>query len=147
MSITHHASRITRLSVLFFAILLAGCKTSRFEPGGAYTHTNTAGAVTVDFALFYADNAFRAAHGTLDFAFKFEKDNRALLWSVSPDIKHGLDVIRPRAAAIVRQFATAREAYLLQPNPDSLSNLNGILDELQRLAAAAMAVVTTDHQP
>lgn len=128
------------------ALMLPGCA-NQLQPGGAYapTATNEAGQVTAtaapDMALFSADSAFDFANSTIDTAFLLERNNRQLLWAISPEIKHTLDKIRPQAVAARLKWAQARRAYLAFPAPDTLSSLQGVLAEMQRISAAATAAL------
>src|SRR5262245_2666148 len=109
--------------------LLAGCVGKRLEPGGAYAPggfvvtTNTGGVgetnfmptAQADMAFYVADSSYDLAYSIIDGAFKFERDNRAALWRVSPSIKHTLDEIRPKALEIHKRWAAARQAYIANP--------------------------------
>lgn len=119
------------------SVLWMGCK-STLEPGGAYAPTNAA----PDKAFYVADGAFMVAAGTLDTVFRFERDNRAALWKLSPNIKHTLDKIRPEAATAVVAYKAAREQYEKQPTPVGLDLLNTVLSKLSALSSAAAAAVT-----
>jgi hypothetical protein len=137
----------------WFALMLAGiclltipgC-TPSLVPGGDYNpaFTNAAGAVTSapDYALFASDKAFELAYVMLDSAFKMERENRVALWNLSPQIKKSMDELRVKAVRIKQEWATARKAYLSSPAPESLSTLQGVLAEIQRLSAAASTVIT-----
>jgi hypothetical protein len=122
--------------------LVPGCA-SKLEPGGAYAPvtTNADGTVTPtaepDKAFLIVDAGFELAYNALDTAFKFERSNRALLWKLSPDIKHGLDAIRPTASDVKLKYAKARTEYLANPTPAGLDMLNQILSKVQALSAAA----------
>jgi hypothetical protein len=107
------------------------------EPGGAYA---PAGQVP-SLAFFEADSAFDLAYATVNAAFTFERDNRDLLWRTSPQIKHTLDEIRPKAWEWAKSYATARKAYLANPVPSGLPPLEQALSEIQRLAATALAAL------
>lgn len=130
--------------------LVTGCK-GPLEPGGAYApivlSTNTAGVITTnvvaDRGLYTADSGFVAGEAVLGLAFRFERNNRALLWKISPDIKHGLDKIRPDAEMAVQSYKSARIAYLANPTPAGLDLLNTILAKVTQYAAAAQAVINT----
>lgn len=132
---------ITALSVS----LWTGCK-STLEPGGAYAPvtTNAAGATVVspDIGLYTADSAFIAAYSILDLAFKFERDNRAMLWKISPDIKHSIDKIRPGAETAVQAYKAARADYIQHPSPQGLDLMNSIIAKIQQVASAASAAIT-----
>jgi hypothetical protein len=126
---------------------LMGCSSTKLEQGGAYAPviTNSAGVVSLsmepDYAFFVADSAFDLAVSSLDAAFTFERVNRAMLWQVSPQIKHGLDSIRPQAVQVKVDYATARAAYVANPVPANLSTLQAVLGKTQQLAGAAVAVL------
>lgn len=134
------------LSALALSLGSIGCKTGQLETGGAYApgvevvadgRTNVVATAAPDRALFVIDSAFELAYSAVDTAFSLEKTNRQLLWSISPDIKHTLDRIRPQAADAVRTYTRAREQYLQNPTPANLSLLETTLRQLQNLASAA----------
>lgn len=126
-------------------LVVAGCGTTRLETGGAYAPVDPAGNATVqpDFAFYATDAAFDLAYSSLDGAFKFEADNRALLWKLTPSIKHGLDQVRPQASDVAIKYALARRVYLLNPVPANLAPLQGLLAKAQQLGATALAVLPT----
>jgi hypothetical protein len=140
-------SGIFTLSIMCACIALTpGCAT-KLEQGGAYAPitTNADGTVMAtaqpDIGLFAADASFDLAVSALDTAFKFERDNRALLWKISPEIKHGMDAIRPKAVEVKLKYAVARSAYLANPIAPSLDTLQQVLAEAKALSAAAQAVL------
>jgi len=143
-------------SVLFCLPLIgallfgAGCQ-STLEQGGAYAPvaltTNAEGQVST-LAVIAPDKAFYAVEGTflttyamLDAVFKFEKDNRTMLWAISRDIKHTLDKLRTEADAVVLQYGKARAAYLANPTPAGLTAMNTAIAKTKQLAAAASAAI------
>lgn len=138
------------------ASLLIGCKHT-LQPGGAYAPitvtTNTAGVVVTnatalpDLTFYEVDAAFSMAYAALDGVFTWERDNRAVLWSISPQIKKTLDGIRPTAAQIVKDYAVARAAYKANPTPAGLATLQTILAKAQQLQAAAAAVSANLNTP
>lgn len=138
------------IGVLALGLLLTACK-STLAPGpyggGVIIVTNTTGVVTntvsADMGLYVADGSFVAAVSALDLAFRFEKDNRATLWKISPEIKHGLDLIRPGAEQGVQAYRAARAAYVKNPTPAGLDLLTTILAKVQQAASAATAAVTS----
>lgn len=129
--------------LLLLALLVClsfGCKAT-LEPGGAYsTGTNSVNKV-VDVGFFATDAAFDIAFSTVDAAFKFEQANRDLLWKVSPNIKHELDKLRPKAKQAVIDYTTARAVYMNNPTPGNLSLLNSLLVVMQNLSSVALAVL------
>jgi len=126
---------------LGFILIVSGCK-GTLAPGGAYNSGST-NAVTIktDMAFFVVDSAYDLAYATIDAAFKFEKDNRALLWGRSKTIKHELDRIRPQAVTINARYLSARAIYLSNPTSNNLTILQTILAEIQRLATSATAAL------
>lgn len=131
---------------------VAGCKTPSLEVGGQYAplpvvSTNDIGVVSTnqvapDVALFEVDSAFKMAYETVDTVFNLERENRALLWGVSHDIKHSLDKIRPDAAQAAKSYATARAAYLANPTMVNMSSMQAALTKIQALSSSATAVVS-----
>ncbi len=143
--------RKIKMKRLFNSILLAvalvlavaGCNKATLQTGGAYSGVTPAGVTngTPDMAFFIADSSFDLAYATLDGAFKFEQDNRATLWAISPGIKHTLDGIRPQAANLAKQYLDARGSYIANPSSSGLSSVNRILAQVETLAAMAVAVL------
>jgi hypothetical protein len=129
------------------AVLFAGCGTAKLEQGGAYAPavTNEDGTVSAaampDYGFFITDSAFSLAYAAMDGAFTFERNNRAMLWQISPDIKHGLDKFRPQAYAVSLKYSLARQQYLLHPVPAGLTTLQTILEETQRLSESVLAAL------
>ena len=121
----------------------SSCRSARLGPGGAYSGVSTNGVTNsvAQLAFFQADSAYDLAYSAIDAAFKFERDNRALLWKLSPDIKHVLDKIRPQASEINMRYLAARAAYIAYPTPAGLGELQTITDQLRQLSAAAVAVL------
>jgi hypothetical protein len=128
-------------------VVLPGCQAT-LESGGAYAPiiTNSVtGAVTLaqepELAFYNVDAAYNLAYSTVDAAFNFERNNRALLWQISPGIKHSLDVIRPQAVSANLRYLAARSAYLANPVPAGLTQLQTVLAEVASLASAAQAAI------
>jgi hypothetical protein len=132
------------LSFLCLAMLAitVGCAT-RLEPGGAYAPVDVTGAPLVqpDFQFYVVDAAFELACSTFDAAVKFEKRNEAYLWKLNPNIKLGLDKARPVAFDVGVQYARARSAYLANPVPANLSQMQALLARLQQIAATATTLL------
>ena len=102
--------------------------------------------VAPDMGFYLCDSAFSLAYDTLETGFKYERDNRAALWKLSPNIKHTLDQIRPEAAQAVLMYSAARNVYKKNPTPTGLSLLQTILAKVQVLSSSvAAAVTTTNH--
>jgi hypothetical protein len=123
-----------------------GCQ-SKLQPGGAYapTVTNSDGTVTATFApdkaFFTIDAGFDFAYAGIQSLFAYERDNRAFLKSISPDIKKTLDSIRPDVVRAVVDYGKARNAYKANPTPAGLSTLRTIEGRVGQLASAAQAVI------
>lgn len=145
-----------RFAVLTFAITalclapLTGCKSNKLAAGGAYAPanpvvtdgaTNWVATAAPDPVFYSTDLAFDFAYTLVDTAFTFEKNNRQLLWSLSPEIKQTLDKLRPQAAAVVNAYTAARKRYIANPTPAGLSQLTTLLSQIQNLSAAAQAAL------
>lgn len=129
-------------AILFAALTLligvgAGCRnpSAKLEPGGAYT------VPAPDYAFYTIDAAYDLAYSSINAAFKFEYDNRAYLFGVSPQIKHTLDSIRPQALDADKQYLAARAAYIANPTPAGLTGLQAILAKVQQFASAITAIL------
>lgn len=136
------------LSLVAGSLLVAGCHKT-LEAGGAYSPSTTnaaTGAVTTspDIAFFTLDSAFWAAYSTIDTVFSIERDNRELLWKVSPAIKHTLDSLRPTAVEVKNGYLKARANYIANPTPAGLTGIQAILAKLQELGAAVTAALPAD---
>jgi hypothetical protein len=134
------------IPIIALCVALCGlgssCKNSRLAEGGAYAPvTGSTTNAAANLAFFQADSAYDLAYAAIDAAFKFEKENRAMLWKISPGIKHALDKIRPEAVNINRKYLAARAAYMAYPTPAGLGELQTMLGQLQQLSAAAVAVL------
>lgn len=128
-------------------LLVCGCgllRGDKFEPGGAYAKTETSAAMP---DLYVTDAAFDLAFKSLDTTFKFERDNRAALWVISPKIKHALDGLRVEASQVWLDYAAARQAYLSVPIAANLDTVRLALAKLQQINATALAVIATKGNP
>lgn len=123
------------LLALVCLVALPACKSS-LAPGGAYVVQGQP-----DMAFFVADAAYQVAYQTVDAAFTFEKSNRAYLWTLSPNIKHTLDGIRPQAVKVNTEYLTARAAYIANPTATGLTGLQAVLAKMQQLVATATSVL------
>lgn len=131
--------RLFLASLVMFVTIAAlptGCAT-KLQDGGAYAAVGTA----PDKAFYGIDASFDLGYSILDAAFNFERNNRAYLWSLSPDIKHTLDHIRPQATEVVATYGKARKAYMANPTPSGLTDLQTALGRMQQLSSAAQAVI------
>lgn len=140
-------SLILALLLVGVPSLFIGCKGS-LAPGGAYAPMTTnavTGAVqptqAPDLAFFQVDFGFSVAYDTAELAFSAERNNRALLWKVSPDIKRTLDKLRPDFVMYVKDYGLARAAYQANPIPPNLDEMSTILAKFKALTAAAAAVI------
>lgn len=124
-------------------IFMTGCGTPRLEQGGAYAPVDTNGVATAapDYAFFVVDSAYDLAYSAVDSVFTFERQNRAMLWAISPTIKHSLDNLRPQAWGIAVKYAKARAAYMANPVPANLTLLQQLLAEVQQLSATVQALL------
>lgn len=139
---------VLSITILAASLFAVGCQKT-LAPGGAYNQyqTNaTTGAVSSvpDKAFYASDSAFWAAYSALDTIFNIERDNRDLLWSVSPDIKHSLDSIRPTASQVLQGYLKARAKYIQTPTPEGLTGIEAILAELQRVVSAAQVALPSN---
>lgn len=120
-------------------LLGMGCVTEkRLEAGGAYAASATQAAQPELFAL---DASFDLAYTALDASFKYERDNRVLLWKLSPNIKKSMDKLRQEAGTVRGDYALARTVYLEQPTPAGLAELEAALSKLQKANLAALTVI------
>ncbi len=129
-------------NILLVLALCLGCQSSRLEIGGSYAPgTNGVSTVKADMPLFVVDSAFDLAYSTIDATFKFERDNRLLLWKISPNIKHTLDVLRPQALKVAKEYLLVRAVYKNNPVPANLTALQSVLLKMQQLSVAAQAAL------
>lgn len=124
-------------------LLFSGCGGAKLETGGAYAPVGTNGVAVVapDIEFYAVDLAYKTAWLTADAAFNFERDNRAALWQLSPQIKRTLDSIRPKAKAADHDYLVGRAAYMANPTPAGLSTLQEILARMKQIVATVQAVL------
>ena len=145
-------------ALLVFGLLIApvvsGCQGS-LQPGGAYAPGTTSVTVTAsgasvtnfvataapDYPFFEVDASFDFAYSAVNAIFDFERDNRAMLYGISPTIKHTLDGFRPQAVSIRNDYIKARIAYMANPLPPNMSALQDALSRIKALATAAQAAI------
>lgn len=125
-------------------LFTSSCKTPKLESGGPYSPTNSTGQVIYnDIGLALADASYKFAYETTLDVMRFERNNRAAIWAISPDVKRKLDLIRPQVAEIDRRWAAARRDYRLNPTPAGLSVIQTVLAEMQRV----LPIVQKQIQP
>jgi hypothetical protein len=132
------------LLCLLCAILfvLPGCKTPSLEPGGVYAPTNSTGQVLYnDIGLALADSSYQFVYESILTVMKFERNNRKEIWALTPEVKHGLDKLRPQVVDVSRRWAAARQAYRANPTPAGLTALQTLLAEIDRLLAVAQSQI------
>jgi hypothetical protein len=123
----------------------AGCGKATLEAGGAYAPTNS--AVAPDLALYQIDLAFDLADSATRELMKFERDNRALLWKVDPNIKKTFDQWRPKIVVAEQEFALARMGYLANPVPSGLDQMGTILARLQQISGVLKSIALPPPLP
>lgn len=143
-------------SFAFIALMLAtwaatstltGCKTPKLEPGGVYTSTNATGQVIYnDVGLALADASYKFAYETALDVMRFERDNRAAIWAISPEIKKNLDAARPTVVDINKRWAEARKMYKANPTPAGLDAIQTILAEMRRILPIIQKQITPVYQ-
>lgn len=135
------------LTLSMLATLMVGCGTPKLEVGGAYNKVTTnevTGEVTTqvpDRVFYVVDAAFELTYSAVNTVFEYERKNRKALWSLSPDIKHGLDAVRPDADRAALTYFLARRSYKSNPTPEGLDALTTALHEIQRVATAVEATL------
>ena len=124
--------------------ILSGCK-GTLQPGGAYnpTTTNAVGVVSSvpDKPFLAVEAAFDLAYSALDAAFTTERNNRAMFWALSPDIKHTLDTIRPRAVIARNSYIKARDLYVSVRSSVAFDELKKALAHMQDISKSAQSVI------
>jgi len=134
------------ISVLLLLSLLAftpGCKSSRLETGGAYAPTEE----TSDPAFYAVDSAYALAFASVNAAFEIERNNRLFLWNLSPEIKHTLDRIRPKAVEADKDYIQLREDYKKLPSGNKLDALRLILAKVQEFATESQGALPNTGVP
>lgn len=137
------ASRVVMgiaIGAAFVALLVStsGCGKATLEQGGVYEG---------DKILYTADATFKVAHATMDFLFKYEEDNRKMLWQVNPSIKRTLDYLRPLAVSAETDYAQARAAYLVYPDQDATTKLHIALAKVEQFATMVQAAMNPNPTP
>src|SRR5688572_24732666 len=130
---------LAALALFLAPLTFTGCKSApKLEAGGVYAPTNSTGQVIYnDLGLALADSTYKLAYETISSVLKYERDNRDVLWAISPNIKRTLDNVRREGVQVDRRWAEARRAYRMNPTPAGLSTLQTILSEINRLVATA----------
>jgi hypothetical protein len=64
-----------------------------------------------------------------------------MLWNISPEIKRGLDRLRPDVNAMILEYGKARTVYLANPTPANLDSVQFYLAGIKRLATAIEALI------
>jgi hypothetical protein len=148
---------VITLFVAGLALSVVSCGGGKLASGGLYApsayvvtisptgvlSTNLVATSQPDLAFYAVDASFDLAESSLDAAFKIELNNRAMLFKLSPSIKHTLDQIRPVAWKVIKDYSAARTAYAALPTPTGLSNLQSSLSKISALSAAAVAATTS----
>lgn len=151
------AAKVTVLALLLgiSALFFAGCglTKSTLVNGGAYApgsfqvttngelvSTNFVATAAPDLLFYQVDSAFNAAYTIVQTTFALEYYNRAVLWKLSPDIKHTLDSIRPAAWKAVVTYETARTAYEKSPTSAGLTGLQDLLANVQQFSTLATSI-------
>jgi hypothetical protein len=130
--------KLINLTLLLAALFaLPACSTTKLETGGAYAVQGS----QPDLAFYTVDASFDMAYAAFDTAFTFERENRKALWALSPSIKHALDAVRPTAVQVVKEYGTARKAYMANPTPAGLTTLQTVIAKAQQLAETAKAAL------
>jgi len=138
---------LSLMLTISMVVSFTACKTQKLETGGAYAPIAADGTqiIAPDMGLYAADSAFKLTHTAVNIVFEFERDNRALLKSISPDIKQTLDDLRPQAVVCWQAYAKARRAYLENPTPAGLDRLQSILSKMNQVLNAANAVIPKEN--
>lgn len=146
----------TTVAALVFGVwclvFVPGCAgPQKLEPGGVYAPTNAAGeVVTNERALALADASYKFAYETALAAYRFERDNRELIWRLSPTIgarvKAALDDARATTWDIDQRWARARQAYRANPTPAGLSAVQTALAELERIIPVIQSQLAPVYQ-
>lgn len=139
--------KLIPIIALAIGLAFTGCKAT-LEPGGAYapvTTNSVTGEVTAtqapDLAFFNIESAYLLSYSVIDAGFRFERDNRAMLWKLNPNIKHTVDSIRPQAVAANAEYFRARKVYLANPIPPNLTPLRDLLTRINTLACSISAIL------
>lgn len=133
---------LVALSAAILLSLNVGCKTPTLEPGGVYTQVDTNGTVVYsDLGLALIDASWKLSYETVISVMNFERENRAILWEISPSIKQSLDSIRPMVVDIRFRWYSARKIYEANPTPAGLTTMQAILSEIERLIPVVQAQI------
>lgn len=138
---------ILTLCLCASVVWLGGCAHQlNLEAGGVYApvNTNLDGTITIqrDTPLALADSSFMFYYDTINRVFHFERDNRAQLWKVSPEIKHSLDAIRPGCLAAKDGYLQARETYIASGGATNEWNtLQGALQNLKTYSVVVQEAI------
>lgn len=142
------------LAYALVVFVVAGCSSARLESGGDYAPlsvTNNAGQVLTnpapDLAFYNVDALYQFSWHGINAAFDFEYANRAFLFGQLPEIKRGLDKIRPAAVKANADYLKARAAYVQNPTPAGLDALGELEARLAQLSVVAGALMPITNNP
>ena len=125
---------------LVIGLIGLGCNTAKLQEGGVYAPTNAVGQVIYnDLGLALADATYKLTYTAILDIFKFERDNRKIIWDLSPEVKKSLDIARPQVVAINRRWAASRKVYRQNPTPSGLNDLQLIMAEINRILPVVQA--------
>lgn len=127
------------------------CKSPKLEPGGVYAPTNAVGQVLYnDLGLALTDASYKFAYETALSPLKFERDNRAEIFALSPDVglsvKQSLDKVRAEIWDIDQRWAAARKVYKANPTPGGLTTLQTVLSEIERIIPVVQSQLAPVYQ-
>lgn len=126
---------------LIASLLISGCALfsgKKFEAGGAYAGTESVAAMP---DLYLVDASFDAAYSALKAVFDYERENRATLWKLNPNIKRELDKLRDDVWKVTVDYARARTAYIANPVPANLDAAKTAAAKLGQYNAVALTVI------
>ena len=112
------------------AIVGAGCSgCSTLAPEGVYGR---------DKLLYEVDKTVVDAYQIFDSFLKIERDNRDVLFRISPEIKQAADKIRADGPQWIASAIATRDAYKTQPGTDTKNALDSAMRVLRQGIAQAI---------
>lgn len=152
VSVSQHAGWCKLFSLVVLAVTLCvGCGTARLEPGGVYAPTNAVGQIIYnELPLAVADASYKLAFQSILLPMKFERDNRAALHVLNPNlgwaVKTKMDSLRLQVQDVDKRWAVARAAYKANPTPAGMSTLQTALAEISRLLPVVQGQIVPMQQ-
>lgn len=126
---------LTILPILAAISLMPGCTTPRLAESVSAQPVDQ----LLQVALYKADLEFTTADTITGLILQWERENRAILWQVNPQIKYKLDKVRINLPTARAAYFMARDLYTNINDSQSVIDLRAAVARMQELQSAADA--------